>query len=168
MRVAPVTLRLARDLEFPRVIVWDALVDADLVAGWLAEARIAPELGGDYALRWMLPPGAPETRGRIVALRRPERLEVDAPDLGLRFDLDELRGGNRGTSTRLRLAVRLDLEPAGVAEATADWLTRLDQLRDLLYGHPVNWATWAEDMLPTWSQHLGEVGEPGHDHGTPA
>lgn len=153
------TLRFERVVEFPRVIVWDALVDADLVSGWLAEAEIEPELGGDYVLRWVLEPGVPETRGRIVVQQRPECLEVDAADQSMRFDLDEVPGGNRGTSTRLRLAVRRELEPAATARVKADWLTRLDQLRDLLYGHPVNWATWGDEMRSTWSQHLGGLGD---------
>lgn len=153
------TLRFERDLEFPRVIVWDALVDADLVSGWLAEAEIVPEIGGDYVLRWVLAPGAPQTRGRVQVLERPERLEVTAADQSLRFDLDELPGGNRGTSTRLRVTVRFELAPLAPARVKADWLTRLDQLRDLLYGHPVNWRTWGDDMRQTWARHLDEIGD---------
>lgn len=158
VRVAAVTLEFEREIEFPRVIVWDALVDEDLVSGWLADADIEPELGGEYRLHWMLEPARPQTLAHIVVLQRPECLAVEATDLALRFELDEIPGGTRGTSTRLRLAVRLELEPSATARAKADWLTRLDQLRDLLYGHPVNWATWGSDMQQTWSQHLGEVG----------
>jgi len=137
--------RLERDYEFPRVIVWDALVDADLVSGWLAESTIAAQLGGRYELRWSQRAGEPVTSGRIAALRRPELLHVEAEDLTMRFELEELAGGDRGTSTRLRLAVA-----AGPALAAmrleADWLTSLDQLRDLLFGHPVDWASRDRDQ----------------------
>lgn len=130
---------LERDYEFPRVIVWDALVDADLVSGWLAESAIAAELGGRYELRWSQRAGEPVTSGRITALRRPELLHVEAEELTMRFELEELSGGDRGTSTRLRLAVGVD--PAlAAARLEADWLTSLNQLRDLLFGHPVDWA----------------------------
>ena len=45
-----VDLEFARELEFSPVIVFDALVDADLVAGWLAEAEIEAAPGGRYDL----------------------------------------------------------------------------------------------------------------------
>lgn len=152
------TLRFEHDYEFPRVIVWDALIDADLVSGWLAEADISPEVGGEYNLRWMHRVSRPASPGRISVLQPLERLHVDTADAGrLEFELVELPGGNRGTSTRLVLTVVVEVEPVFSARLKADWMTALDQLQDLLFGHPVDWANWGRDMQDTWAQHLGEA-----------
>jgi hypothetical protein len=48
----------------------------------------------------------------------------------LRFELDELQGGTRGTSTLLRVRV---------AAGAAGWADRIDDLENLLRGHPVEW-----------------------------
>ncbi|MBC7590190.1 MAG: SRPBCC domain-containing protein, partial [Salinibacterium sp.] len=45
-------LHFERMYEFAPLIVWDALIDADLVSGWLADALIDPRPGGEYTLRW--------------------------------------------------------------------------------------------------------------------
>lgn len=146
-----------RDFEFPPVIVWDALVDADLVSGWLADAVITPEAGGEYNLTWQHRPGQPTTFGRITLLQPLERLWVDTVDAGLlQFELEELPVGSRGTSTRLRLAVDSDVDPAFAPRVQADWLVSLDQLEELLRGHPVDWANWERDHQAAWSHYLGE------------
>lgn len=146
------------DFEFPRVIVWDALLDPDLVAGWLAEAAISPEVGGQYNLRWMHRSGRPESFGRITVLDPLERLGVDTTDAGrLQFDLLELPVGSRGTSTRLRVTVAGSGDVLLDTRAKADWLTNLDQLEDLLRGHPVDWANWDRDRHAAWFRHLGEA-----------
>jgi uncharacterized protein YndB with AHSA1/START domain len=148
-------LAFQRDYEFPRVIVWDALVDADLVSGWLAEAVIVPESGGEYNLRWLHKVGKPETFGRITLMTTLDRLDVDTHDVGrLTFQLEELQAGSRGTSTRLTLTVDTDVEPEFHPTIVADWLTNLDQLEALLRGHPVDWATWDRDRREDWSRHL--------------
>ncbi len=135
-----------RDVDLPRTIVWDALVDADLVSGWLGEAVIVPEVGGEYNLTWPQRPDQPPTFGRIVALQHPELLIVDTNDLGmLEFGLDDLPGGTRGTATRVRVEVGLedDAQPDDsglLAARIADqWRTNLDQLEELLRGRPVDW-----------------------------
>ncbi len=152
-------LRLECDYEFSRAIVWDALSDADLVSGWLGEATIAPQLGGEYTVRWAHPPTRPESSGRIVALREPEHLEVAFVDgSAVRFDLDELPIGIRGSSTHLRVTVRLAGHESR-ATASADWMTALDQLEDLLRGHPVDWARWDRDRGAAWAKHLNELGD---------
>jgi uncharacterized protein YndB with AHSA1/START domain len=156
--VAQETLRFERDYAFPRVIVWDALVDADLVSGWLAEAVIDPEVGGRYDLTSVHRPGHPMTRGRIAEFAPHDRLGITIGDGGqVDFELEEVPGGNRGTSTRLRLSVQVEVEPAFVPVLKADWLTNLDQLHDLLFGHPVDWANWGPEMHETWAQHRDEV-----------
>ncbi len=147
-----------RDFEFAPVIVWDALLDSDLVSGWLAEAVIDPVVGGEYNLRWVNRVGQPESLGRITALQPLERLHVDTTTVGLlRFELEEVPGGGRGTSTRLVLRVDVEVESAFAARVSADWLTNLDQLDDLLHGHPVDWAHWDRDRHEAWSQHLDEA-----------
>lgn len=152
------SLSFSRDYDFPPLIVWDALVDADLVSGWLAEADITPEVGGQYNLRWMHRLTQPASLGRIAVLEPLVRLEVETSNVGrLRFDLEGVPGGSRGLGTRLRVDLAVEIEPAFVARVKADWLTNLDQLEDLLRGHPVNWGTWDQDRQTTWAQHYGEV-----------
>ena len=147
-----------RDFEFAPVIVWDALLDADLVSGWLAEAVIDPVAGGEYNLRWVHRVGQPESLGRITALQPLVRLHVDTTTMGLlRFELEEIEGGSRGTSTRLVLHVDVEVEPAFAARVKADWLTSLDQLDELLHGHPVDWAHWERDHHETWTQHRDDA-----------
>ncbi|TAL45284.1 MAG: hypothetical protein EPN91_02725 [Salinibacterium sp.] len=136
------SFRFERDYGLPRVIVWDALIDPDLVSGWLGEAEITPEIDGEYDLRAHPEDPSRKTLGRIVALRHLERLDVETSDLGLiNFRLTELPGGSRGTSTRVQLAVEVELED-GADTIDADWERRLDQLGALLRGHPVDWANW--------------------------
>lgn len=153
-------LSFSRDFDLPPIIVWDALIDADLVSGWLAEATITPEVGGEYNLRWMHRPTLPQTPslGRITLLQPLERLDVDTTSAGrLRFELEQVPGGTRVYGTRLRLTVDVDLEPALEARAKADWLTSLDQLEDLLRGHPVDWSSWDRDRREAWAHHFDEV-----------
>jgi len=149
------TLAFERDYEFAPVIVWDALLDADLVSGWLAEAAVDPVVGGQYNLHWVHRPGQPASLGRITVLQPLQRLHVDTTTVGLlRFELEEFEGGNRGTSTRLSLQVDVDVEPVFASRVRADWLTTLDQLDDLLHGHPVDWQHWDRDRHEAWSQYL--------------
>lgn len=146
------------DYEFPRVIVWDALVDADLVSGWLAEATITPEVGGQYNLRWTHRVSQPATLGRVTVFQPLERLHIDtSDDVHLAFELRELAGGSRGTSTHLRVSVAGPTDAAEESRVKADWLTNLDQLEDLLRGHPVDWANWDRDRHDAWFRHLGEA-----------
>ena len=146
------------DYEFPRVIVWDALVDPVLVSGWLAEATITPQVGGEYNLHWVHRAGQPVTPGRITVMHPLERLDVDTTAAGrLQFELLELPGGSRGTSTRLRVTVDSSGDVVLDAPAKADWLTNLDQLEDLLRGHPVDWSHWDRDRHEAWFQHLDEA-----------
>ena len=93
----------------------------------------------------------------ITELREGRLLTVDAAKHGvLSFRLDDVPGGSRGTSTRLRLSVKLGAEPLFAARVRADWETRLDQLEDLLRGHPVDWANWVRDHGDDWNAYLEE------------
>jgi uncharacterized protein YndB with AHSA1/START domain len=150
---AGLRLDFERRIELPPTIVWDALIDPDLVAGWLADAAIDPRVGGRYDLTWQ---GAGSLEfGVITELRERELLTVDATQHGIvSFRLAEIPGGSRGTSTRLRLGVSLAVDPVFSARVRADWETRLDQLEGLLRGHPVDWANWARDHGDDWNAYL--------------
>jgi uncharacterized protein YndB with AHSA1/START domain len=112
---------IERRIDLPRSIVWDALIDPVLVEGWLhPTARL---LDGDVTE--VIQPDPGDTAVLATSLE---------PFGHLRFELDELEGGTRGTSTLLRLRATRDGEPAG------DWADRLDDLENLLRGHPVIWG----------------------------
>jgi uncharacterized protein YndB with AHSA1/START domain len=150
------TVDIVREFDLPRVIVWDALVDPELVSGWLAQADIEPVAGGIYNLVWTHRPMYADTFGRIVLLQHPERLHIDSTNLGrIEFTLESVDGGFRGTGTRLRATIDLaaaDLPAADVradavddaARVTADWVLNLEQLEELLHGRPVDWRTWSQ------------------------
>lgn len=104
---------LVTHIELPPVIVWDALVDPDLLEGWLGAAS------GDVTE--LMPP---------VSLRRVGSDSCDAT-----FELEPIEGGLRGTSTRLRVTVHSGGGLA-VGELRALWRDRLDALEELLRGHP--------------------------------
>lgn len=106
-----------RRIDLPRVIVWDALLDPVLVEGWLhPTARL---LEGDVGERIDPAPGTTAVLATVLE-----------PFGELRFELDELEGGTRGTSTAFRLSAA---RPAG-------WADRIDDLENLLRGHPVDWG----------------------------
>jgi hypothetical protein len=107
-----------RRIDLPRAIVWDGLVDPVLVEGWLhPTARL---LDGEVGELIDPAPGATAVLATVLE-----------PFGALRFELDELEGGTRGTSTAFRL----------VAETPAGWADRIDDLENLLRGHPVDWGT---------------------------
>jgi uncharacterized protein YndB with AHSA1/START domain len=129
-------LAFEREYEFAPVIVWDALVDPDLLSGWLPESIL----------------------GATTVLEPRQLLTLETTTVGtLRFELTEVAGGSRGTSTRLSLRLGVEVEPAFAARIKATWLTNLDQLDDLLHGHPVDWANWERDHHDAWTQHLDDV-----------
>lgn len=128
-----------RTIELAPVIVWDALVDPDLLAGWLGEVRFAPSAGRAFTV-------TPGTTGAPVACELlgsepPGWLAVRAEDgRDFEFTLAERRGGSRGTSTALRLLVRLDFDAAFAGGMRDAWEAGLDRLIDLLRGRPADWA----------------------------
>jgi uncharacterized protein YndB with AHSA1/START domain len=158
--VAVYETRVEAGFDLPRAIVWDAIADADLVSGWLAEATIEPRPGGIYRLAWQ--PGARFTglAGSIAEMVEPERLVIATEDGSLEFRLHDVAGGPRGTSTRL--VVTLPLAPTGLHDAGEEarlralWRCSLDQLGELLRGHPVDWQRWDEEWAPVWSRYLSE------------
>lgn len=146
-----------RSYDLPRTIVWEALLDPDLLAGWLAEARVDPRVGGRFDLSWQTRHGLADTEGVIARLDFPVRLDIDTSNIGrLEFSLEELPDGTRGTATRLHVSIDAATEPRFLATTRAYWRCNLDQLEELLRGHPVDWENWERDRGPVWSGYLAE------------
>jgi len=151
-------LRFQRDYDFAPGVVWDALVDSDLVGGWLAEAEIEPRVGGRYDLTWHAPIGLGATNGEIADLMEPQLLVVELERIGtVTFGLSELPDGTNGLATRLSVIVDSLVETLLSDGLSATWLASLDQLEDLLRGRPVNWRTWQREHGDAWSEHLERV-----------
>jgi uncharacterized protein YndB with AHSA1/START domain len=150
-------LDFAREYDLPPEIVWDALVDSDLVSGWLASATIDGLVGGRYDLRWLSHPDDGGVSGVIEALEPPRRLTISTQNSGLiDFELRPVEGGTRGVSTELVLHVVTDTEPRFSRTTRAYWLSNLDQLAELLRGHPVDWDNWERDRGPAWEGYRRE------------
>ena len=148
-------LTFTRDYDLPVEIVWDALVDADLMIGWLAEATIEPRVGGVFDLTWIGPTYLAPTRGEITALEPYELLSVTTTNIGdVTFALEVLEGGTRGGATRMTVHIVTDVERRFTRAICAHWLTNLDQLEDLLRGHPVDWAHWERDRGAAWNLYF--------------
>lgn len=151
-----IELLLTRDIELPRAIVWDAVVDPELVVGWLGAARIDQAIGGRFEVDWLHPTDRRPLRGVIVELVEARLLVLRLGADRLELRLDELEGGLRGTSTRLSLRVE---QEGDVASIRASWLTDLDQLEELLHGHPVDWAYWERDRGAAWADYRDDADE---------
>lgn len=123
-------IRLARAVDLPRDIVWEALVDPGLVGGWLHPSDRLVSGTSPVEFREPDDPAAPAV------------LEVISPTFGsVRIVLTRREGGTRGESTEVRLTVRDVWGRRGDREAL--WRLRLEQLEALLRGHPVDWGNWA-------------------------
>lgn len=150
-------LVLERDYDLPPAIVWDALVDADLVGGWLATARIEPRPGGRYDLAWNTPGGG-ISLGTVEVATPHSLLQVTTSNIGqLRFELEARPGGSRGSFTRMTFTIEAETDPHFAATTRAYWLSNLDQLEGLLRGHPVDWANWQRDRGPAWESYRREA-----------
>lgn len=133
-------LILEHDVDLPRPIVWDALTDAELTSGWLGHAVIDPVVGGRYSISWVGRPVYAGIDGTIDALAAPGRLVIaTVPGARTEFLLDERSGGFRGTWTRLRVTVVVDDVDHQLALLSESWTIALNQLDELLRGHPVDW-----------------------------
>lgn len=125
-------IRLTCTIDLARDIVWEALVDPDLVEGWLHPSERLVTGTSPVEFR---EPDDPDA----VAV-----LEVISPALGqVRIELVRRAEGVSSESTGLELVVRDSW--GRTAERAELWQIRLDQLDDLLRGHPVDWATWAAE-----------------------
>lgn len=148
-------LEFERELEFSPAIVFDALIDPGLIAGWLGDASVDPRQGGHYDLVWLTSSSFPPTFGTITGILEPYSLTIATDNRGeIGFRLEEVPGGARGTSTKLHLTVRVVVDAAFIARVRADWLSNLDQLAEVLRGHPVDWANWDRDRAEVWRGYL--------------
>lgn len=136
--MAETMVRCARTYPFSPVIVWDALVDDVLVSGWWAEAAIDPVPNGRYALAGA---GRATEIGRIERMDAPTRLVLSGiHPATIRFELTELPGGPRGTSTELVVTLAASFERAFALRWEALWSQRLARLDELLHGHPTDFT----------------------------
>lgn len=159
MTPAALELVFERDLDFPPSVVFDALIEPDLLAGWLADAEVEPQLDGCYDLVWLTSSSYPATQGTITALDEPELLEIETDNRGnISFRLEGHPGGPLGTATRLVTTVHVSVDAAFVPRVKADWLSNLDQLDGLLRGHPVDWTNWDRDRSEAWRGYLVAAG----------
>jgi uncharacterized protein YndB with AHSA1/START domain len=150
-------------LDMPPLIVWIALAEAEMMSGWWGEARLEPWPCGAFGIELRLDAGriaqasdAPDlseapvgarvpegVRGTVVVdgvverIVEPVELVLRTVQLGrVRFALEALAGGTRGTSTVLH--VEIDEYPVLVREC---WDTHIADLGQVLLGHPVDWRT---------------------------
>jgi uncharacterized protein YndB with AHSA1/START domain len=148
-------LRFEQVYDLPPEIVWDALVDPDLVSGWLAEADIEARVGGRYDLDWRHFDVVRATTGEIIDLDAPLQLVVDTDNFGVTtLQLHELHSGSRGRSTRLSVVVDALADPQFSSMIAATWRISLEQLDELLRGHPVDWERWRADRSHRWLELL--------------
>ena len=146
-------------VAFSPAIVWDALVDPELVAGWLGEARIDPVIDGRYDLAWLVTPEVAATSGRIIALQAPTSLVVATDAHGtVEFSLTEVPGGPRSTSTIVGLSVTVEIGAPFEARVRQLWSDALAQLDLLLHGHPIDWGIVANVPAEDAADLAVEVG----------
>jgi uncharacterized protein YndB with AHSA1/START domain len=127
---------VAREIDLPVVIVWDALVDEILLSGWLAETTMDAHIGGAVTLDWH--DGGAASVGTVTALDPLERIVIDTNNRGvIEFTVTELEGGTRGSGTRVDVTIEAGADPRF---ARSDlWSARLENLAGLVRGHPVDW-----------------------------
>lgn len=128
-----------RTIDLPPVIVWDAFVDPDLLAGWLGTVRVHPTDPPTFDLAWPGTDSRPRTSGTVVSMRPLLGLSVVTEAREIDVSLAEAAGGPRGTSTALTIRLRPGVEAAFAAGLRDRVETRLDWLAGLLHGHPVDW-----------------------------
>lgn len=134
-----------RTIDLPPVIVWDALVDPDLLAGWLGDVRILSTESHDFHILWPGADARQSTAGTVTAFEVLRRLRIETDNRGtIECVLRSIPGGFRGSSTELQLRIAAGIEPAFATKLRDEWQTSLDRLERLLHGHPVDWANLDE------------------------
>ena len=144
-------LRFEHSYDLPPEIVWDALVDSDLVSGWLAEADIEPRLHGRYDLEWLHFDIVRATTGEITELLAPQLLVVDTDNFGV-TTIELSAVGARATRLTVTVDALADLQFTPMIAAT--WRLSLEQLTELLHGHPVDWRRWKTQRSARWLELL--------------
>jgi uncharacterized protein YndB with AHSA1/START domain len=154
-----------RLIDLPALIVWDAVSDPDMVSGWLAEASIEQEEGGEFWFEWMTVPDrslASASGGIVTRFEEGSAVDYTFVHEGevtarFRLRLQEVPGGPRDRQTELVVTVSGVL-PAGIANVLkASWRMHLDLLEDLVHGQPVDWATCEAEHGRTWRRYLAEL-----------
>ncbi|CAQ01934.1 SRPBCC family protein [Clavibacter sepedonicus] len=154
-----------RLIDLPPLIVWDAVSDADMLSGWLAEASMDAADGGEFWFEWMTVPdrGFASASGGVIT-RFEEGRAIDftflhEDEVSARFllRLHEVPGGPRDRQTEIVVTVS-GFIPTGVATMLkASWRLHLDLLEDLVHGSPVDWATCEVEHGATWRRYLAEL-----------
>ena len=138
-------LNFQRRIDLPPIIVWDALVDPDLLAGWLGEVRISADGSPGIRILWPGSESRQSTTGNVTAVEAPRRLRIETDNRGIiECTLATIPGGLRGSSTELDLRIDAGIENAFVTNVRNEWQTSLDRLERLLHGYPVDWANLDE------------------------
>jgi uncharacterized protein YndB with AHSA1/START domain len=118
---------VARRIDFSPSLIWDALVDPDLVTGWL------------HPVETLLPPDV--TTAETV--EEPTDLVVDTTLFGrVEIRLAPAPGVARDLATDLELVAGPEVDAPFLPALTAVWIGRVDRLEDLLRGHPMDWTGW--------------------------
>lgn len=129
-----------RTIDLPPIIVWDALVDPDLLAGWLGDVRLTPAEPVRFEILWPGADARESTAGRVTLFEEPHRLRIETDNRGmLEFALSSIPGGFRGLGTELELRIDSAIDVAFATRVRTEWQTSLDRLERLLQGHPVDW-----------------------------
>ncbi len=138
-------LIFTRTIDLPPIIVWDALIDPDLLAGWLGEVRIFSTESPRFHILWPGTDARQSTAGMVVEFEAPRRLRIETDNRGIiECMLESIPGGLRGSSTELTLRVVAGIEPAFATKMRDEWQTSLNRLEQLLHGHPVDWTNLDE------------------------
>jgi len=141
--------------------VWDAFVDPILLEGWLANATVEAEPGGIYRLDWIEPSGLVPFVGVIDRIDHGHTLSATTVDArSLRFELEPVQGGTRGSASAVTVDVGGETDPRFTPAVVAHWESNLEQLEELLRGHPVDWTRWEEDRGQSWARRV-ERANPG-------
>lgn len=159
--MAPKSTRLefVREVNFAPSIVFDALIDPDLLGGWLADAVVDPRVDGDFDLVWLAGASLPPTHGVITVLDEPFAIEVVTDNRGrIRFELSERKADDGGARTTLALTTDVAVDAIFLPRVVADWQISLDQLEALLHGRPVDWTTWDRDRSSAWREYFARAG----------
>jgi uncharacterized protein YndB with AHSA1/START domain len=140
-RVTGRELTFERQIDLPPTVVWPALVDPELLAGWFADVAQRRAADGRIQLSWPDGAGSPPTRIQVRQQIDNESLIVSTDNRGLiSVRLESREGGLRGTWTSLTLSVTLFGEATDLPKAEAEWSLALNRLEELLHGRPVDWA----------------------------
>jgi hypothetical protein len=140
-------------IDMPPSIVWIALAEPEMMSGWWGETRLEPWPGGAFRIE-LRGGGSVDVTGTVERIRGPAELVLRTVELGrVRFALESLPGGTRGTSTTLTVEIdRYPLAPvarpsphlatraASSAAVHTRWDAHITDLTNLLHGHPVDWT----------------------------